>query len=353
MSAIRLNSMTNYAVILAGGKGERLWPLSREKQPKQLLPFVNHNSLLEDTLNRLNELISQKNRFLITTQQQKEIINNHVGNIVGTILVEPVARNTAPAILLSCLMLAQQDSDAVVIFLPADPYIPDTKKFVHTVSQALEYSQTHDDIILLGVKPRFPATGYGYIEFQPDAQDNCIGSVIKFHEKPSLETAKKYCSMQSMLWNIGIFCAKVSVFLQQFQKYAPEMYATMENYIQSGDQSFYAALPSISIDYAIMEKSDAVKVVPVDFEWSDVGNLDIFLTLQQAARPDKQQEHIEIESHNNLISGPAGKLIALVGVHDLCIVETPDALLVMKRSEAEKVKSVVEALKKKNLDRYL
>ncbi len=343
-----------YAVILAGGKGERLWPLSRESKPKQLLPFVNNRSLLENSLDRLDGLIERHNRFIVTNKQQEKAIIALVGNHIHSLFIEPASRNTAPAILLSCLLLAQKNPNAVVVFLPADPYIPETKKFVAGISAALEYNAKHDVITLLGVKPRYPATGYGYIEYKKDIQDAHVGAVLKFHEKPSLEVAQIYCSMQSMLWNIGIFCGRVSVFLREYQKYAPELYAGMQNYILSGDKNDYLSLPSISIDHALMEKSDKIYVVPVDFEWSDVGNLEIFLALQQEAQSKNARGNvIEIDAHNNLISSSSGKMVALLGVDDVCVVETPDALLIVKRSEAEKVKLIVQELKKKNLDQYL
>lgn len=341
-----------YAVILAGGKGERLWPLSRESKPKQLLPFTQNGSLLENSLDRLDGLIEPSHRFIVTTQQQENMISKLVGDKIHSLYSEPASRNTAPAILLSCLLLAKKDPDALVVFLPADPYIADTKKFIEMLSIALEYSKKHDVITLLGVKPRFAATGYGYIEYTKDSSKEHVGSVLKFHEKPSPQDANIYYAMSSMLWNIGIFCGRISVFLQEYQKYMPEMYYLMQEYITSNDKNIYAALPSISIDHAIMEKSDKIRVVPVDFEWSDVGNLDVFLSLQKLGQAPSKNT-IEIESHNNLISSSSGKLIALLGVHDLCIVETDNALLIAKRSETEKVKLIVQDLKKKKLDQYL
>ncbi len=346
-----MRSMTHYAVILAGGKGERLWPLSREKRPKQILPFVNDHSLLEDTLNRLATIVPEKDRFVVTTEQQKNIIEQHCKNNINSLLIEPASRNTAPAILLSCLLLARQDPEALVIFLPADPYIPDTQKFVQSIAHAFEYGKHHEKIVLFGVKPTFPATGYGYIEFK-EAHDQ-VGSIIKFHEKPSREIAEKYASMPSMLWNIGIFCGKISVFLQQFQKHVPDMYTSLQQYVRSPNQALYEALPSISIDYAVMEKTKDIVVMPVDFSWSDVGNLETFLSLQQKYSRNDVHNRIEIKAHNNLITADSKKLVALLGVDDLCIVDTPDALLIMKRSEAENVKQIVAELKKKGLERYL
>jgi len=343
-----------YAVILAGGKGERLWPLSRENRPKQLLPFVNNHSLLENSLDRLDGLIEKDNRFIVTTEQQKNAINNLVNDKINSLFIEPASRNTAPAIVLSCLLLAKKNPDAVVVFLPADHYIPNTKKFVESISHAIEYSKKHDSITLLGVKPHFPATGYGYIEYQKNTSDDPVGKVLQFHEKPSLKVAQSYCSKQSMLWNIGIFCGRISIFLHEYQKYTPELYAEMQNYIVANDAQLYSSMQSISIDHALMEKSDKINVVPVDFEWFDVGNLEIFLTLQQSVHSNASSANvIEINAKNNLISSSSGKIITLLGVDDVCVVETADAILIVKRSQAEKVKLIIQELKKRNLDQYL
>jgi mannose-1-phosphate guanylyltransferase len=303
--------MTHYAVILAGGKGERLWPLSREKCPKQILPFVNDHSLLEDTLNRLATIVLEKDRFIVTMERQKNIIEQLCKNNINSLFIEPASRNTAPAILLSCLLLARQDPEAIVIFLPADSYIPNTQQFVKSISDAFQYCKDHDKIVLFGVKPTFPATGYGYIEFKEEAHDH-VGSIIKFHEKPSQEVAEKYASMSSMLWNIGIFCGKISVFLQQFQNHVPDMYRSLQQYVRSPDQALYEALPSISIDYAVMEKTKDIVVMPVDFSWSDVGNLEVFLSLQKQYSRDNLDNRIEVKAHNNLIAADSKKLVTLL-----------------------------------------
>ena len=344
--------MNVYAVILAGGTGERLWPLSREDRPTQLLPCVDDHSLLEDTLDRLDGLIPSANRFIITTEQQKETINSLVGSKINEVIVEPASRNTAPAILLSCEYLARKNIRGVLVFLPADHFIPDTKKFQQSLLHAVQYAQNHATITLLGVKPTFPATGYGYIEYTKNP-NTAVGPVVTFHEKPAPAVAQKYYNNEHMLWNIGIFCAQNSVFTQQFKQYAPDLYQEMQTFLTTTKKSDYDHIPSISFDYAIMEKSDDITVLPVEFSWSDVGNLEQFLLLRTRSEQESASSIIAIDAKNNLVAASSNKIVALLGVHDLCVVETDDALLVMKRSDAEKVKLIITELKRKGLDRYL
>lgn len=335
-----------YGVILAGGKGERLWPLSREQLPKQLLS-LHQKSLLEHTHDRLSTIISPSNISVVTIQEQAHAIAPFVA-APENIIVEPFARNTAPALLLSCLTIAKKNPNALILFSPADHYINELQKFTDTLQQALSASATHDAIILLGIKPQHPATGYGYIEYY--ATDSDIPKILCFHEKPSLEQATRYYQADNMLWNIGIFCAKASVFIQEYKRLAPEIFEGVYNYFLTGNESSYQQLESISVDYAIMEKIDSSLVIPADFAWSDVGNLATFLSLQALdAHPQKQ---ILLNAHNNLVMAE-GKLAVLIGVDDLCIVQTDDVLLISRREDVEKVKLAVHELKKNNQETYL
>lgn len=334
-----------YGVILAGGKGERLWPLSRERLPKQLLS-LHQKSLLEHTRDRLTTIISSENISVVTIGEQTEIIAKAFHNSC-TLIVEPHARNTAPALLLSCLTIANKNPDAVILFSPADHYISELSKFSTVMQQALAQSAQHNGITLIGIKPTHPATGYGYIEYQQSEQ---YARVIRFHEKPSLEQAQRYCKEDTMLWNIGIFCAKASVFIEHYKQFAPEIFDGVHDYFVTGNEHSYQNLASISVDYAIMEKSDNLVVIPADFAWSDVGNLATFLSLH--ALDGGQQKQINLDAHNNLVM-TEGKLAVLIGVDDLCIVQTDDVLLVAKRDDVEKVKIAVNELKKNHLTSYL
>lgn len=345
-----INKPNVYYVILAGGSGQRLWPLSRKKQPKQLLVIGSECHLLDQAINRLLMLSYEDYIWVSTTKEYAQAITDAVGNRVGHVSIEPGSRDTGPAILYNCFEIYARDPDAIIVFLPADPFIPtkDYKKYAECLELAVNFVSQHDTLALLGVMPTFPATGYGYIEYEKTS-DHALYPVIKFREKPSLEVAQQYLEKGNMLWNIGVFCAKASVFLQEFKTHAPEMYSGVQQY-REGTLP-YNKVKSESIDYAIMEHSKSVHVLPADFSWCDVGNIEIFLSLKQQYNT-LDNNFIAIDSHNNLVDVPK-KLVALVGVEDLCIVETEDALLITKRNKSERVRNIVNLLKTSRFDNYL
>ncbi|MCX5922361.1 MAG: mannose-1-phosphate guanylyltransferase [Candidatus Dependentiae bacterium] len=346
------NAQHVYCVILAGGVGERLWPLSRQSKPKQLLAVGQTETLLEQSIDRVRSIVPQKNIRVCTTQQHTQGVADLVGDSIGNIIIEPGSRNTGPAILLSCCEIYEKDPQAVIVFLPADPFIPtkDTHIFSQFLEHAIDFVTHNDRIALFGAKPTYAATGYGYIEFDDMVQGQSPFPVKKFHEKPSLARAQEYIQSKTMLWNIGMFCAKASVFIDEFKQLASEMYDGVVSY-RAGSTS-YDAIKSDSIDYAVMEKSSRVSVLPVDFSWCDVGNIEIFLSIKNVCGGLNVSNVFETESHNNLVDVP-NKLVALIGVDDLCIVETDHVLLITKRDEAEKVRAIVKQLKQKELTEYL
>ena len=339
-----------YCVILAGGTGERLWPLSRKHKPKQLLEVGDQKTLLDQAIERLKPITSPENIWICTTSQHAQSIQSLTVNSIGHIVVEPGARNTGPAILLSCLEIYEKDPQALVLFLPADPFIPphDYKLFADYLDHAFDFVGQEDRITLLGVKPTFAATGYGYIEFEQ--KGFAPYSVAKFHEKPSKSIAEQYVASPNMLWNIGMFCAKVNVFIDEFKQVAPAMYDGVVGY-RTGSNS-YNSIVSDSVDYAVMEKSKRISVLPVDFSWCDVGNIEIFLSIKEQYGALNNKKLLEVESSNNLVD-VEDKLVALIGVQDLCIVQTDQVLLVTKREDSEKVRAIVKMLKQGAFADYL
>ena len=332
-----------YGVVLAGGSGDRLWPLSSATQPKQLLAVGSEKTLLEQAVNRLTFLMPRESIKISTTQAFKDAIKKVIGGSSKSFLIEPCARNTGPSLVLSCLRIYEQDPEAIILFIPADAYIPesDTSLYVACLKKMVDHVARYDTITLCGIKPTYPATGYGYIAYGESDKDAL--PVLAFKEKPSLALAQQYVDSGMMLWNGGIFCASARVFLQECKHHAPQLYADILA-VHKGKKT-YESVESISIDFAVLEKSSAIAVVPATFSWCDVGNVAVFLSLQQA---NTSMSVVSIDAHNNLVSVP-NKVVALVGVDDLCVIETADSLLICKQSEAEKVRKVVDSLKNKSM----
>lgn len=354
MASDRAEKRNIYFVILAGGSGARLWPLSSSQCPKQLLMVAHGKTLLEQTI----ELVRAYHQipaqvWVSTSAEHAAVVDAAVGTLVDHIVIEPEACNTGPAILYSCLYIHKVDPDAIILFLPADSYIPqkDVFQFVAAVERVFAFVASHEAIALLGIRPTRPATGYGYIEYLSELFDATTGlhQVESFHEKPDLEAAQQYIKQATMLWNIGIFGAQVSVFLREFKLHAPELYQAVFDSVY--DNTSFDEVPSISIDYALIERSACVWVLPVDFSWCDVGNVSTFLLLKQqtGGLTEKLLAH---NSSNNLVDVP-DKLVALVGVNDLCVVQAKDVLLIVHINEAENVRAIVNQLKEQELHDYI
>jgi len=339
-----------YFVILAGGNGTRLWPLSRINKPKQFLEVGENRTLLEQAIHRVSVIVPKENIWISTTAKHAPNIKKHVGDKIGNIVVEPGMRNTGPAILLACLEVHKKDPNAVVMFLPSDPFISDTDTFVNYVKDGILFSQNNKGITLFGIQPTYPATGYGYIEFDNTKKQDAPYKVLRFHEKPKLEVAREYISKNNMVWNICMFCGKTQVFLKEFEKHAPEIFDGVTKFFNN--QGDYNNVKSDSIDYAVMEKSDNIFVIPADFPWCDVGNIEVFLTIQKQHSQLRDNNIVTVDSNNNLVN-VKDKLVALIGVNNLCIVETNDTLLITKRDQAEKVRQIVAQLKNSENSKYL
>jgi len=342
-----MNNPHLYFVILAGGNGERLWPLSRQASPKQLLKVGTDTTLLEQTIERIRPIAyATDNIWISTTQQHAPLIERIINGRVGNIVVEPGARNTAPAILYCCHLLRSRDAHAQVIFVPADAFIAhhDYDAFRRGVQECITWMSNHPSLVLCGVKPHYAATGYGYIEYEPH-DTHTVYRVTRFQEKPNRDTAHYYMQLPHMLWNIGMFGASVTTFIDQCQQHAPDLSAAVARYVQG--IGTYEQIPAISIDYALIELAHDVHVVPMDITWCDIGNMSVLLSLQATA-----QNLLSINAHDNLVHAP-DKLVVCIGVEKLCVVDTADVLLITHAQAAESVKTAVTQLKQQGKNHYL
>lgn len=337
-----------YGVILAGGGGKRLWPLSKQAVPKQFIKFINERTLLEDTIERTRSLASLGNFFVSTTHQHLAATRYLEDQSICRIIVEPESRNTGPAILFTVMKIYEEDPEAVIFFVPSDHYISDDNLFMRTLNNALDYATSHNEIVLLGIAPNYAATQYGYIECG-DQLAGKLYKVKKFHEKPAKEVAEAYLKAGNMLWNAGMFCGKASVFLNEFEKWAPEiMQPTLQYFL--GEKKF-SEIPDTSFDVAVLEKTDKCAVIRAHFDWSDVGNLEQFIKIRQSVS-DNASKVVLHNAQNNLVDVP-DKLIVLIDVNDLCVLEANNVLLISHRKKTDSVKEILESLKHNGHEQYM
>ena len=351
--------MTN--IILCGGSGTRLWPLSRKLLPKQFLKLFNNSSLFQLTLKRNRAfcqsqiIVSNKEQFFLASEQIDE-----AGEFNINYFLEPVGKNTAPAIAISAFAL---DKDEIMLVTPSDHLIKDLDEYSKVIDKALSLAK-NNYLVTFGITPLYPESGYGYIEANGE-------DVIKFHEKPDIKTAEKYLqtnnqyannkSTNRYYWNSGMFMFKAGIFLEELQKYSPTIYKKAKkayinrvktsNNIGSIKLEDMQDIPEDSIDYAVMEKSSKVKVVASNIGWSDVGSFDsLYEELpKDEFKNSKIDNLININSTNNFLYSDK-KVIATVDIDNLIIVDTPDALLISKKGSSQKIKDVVKKLKQKNID---
>ena len=335
--------MTN--IILCGGSGTRLWPISRTLMPKQFVKLFSNKSLFQLTVERNSKLC--KSQFIVSNAEQYFLALDQLeelGKKNNKYLLEPIGRNTAPAIALACMAL---EYDEIVLVTPSDHLIKDEKEYEKVLKKAKELA-SDNKLVTFGIKPTFAETGFGYIESVNEFD------VKAFYEKPDYETATSYLKAGNYYWNSGMFCFKAGIFLDELEKYSAEIYNQSKNAFDNASKDEMIRIkhddmiliPEDSIDYAVMEKSDIVKVIPSNINWSDVGSFDaLFEELPKDKNGNtKNDKHISIDSKSNLVYGNE-RVIATVDVEDLIIIDTGDALLVSKKGSSQKVKKVVEKLK--------
>lgn len=324
--------------------------------PKQFVKIFDHKSLFQLTVERNRSLCSD--RFIVSNTEQYFLALDQLAElhqVAEKYLLEPIGRNTAPAIALACMALNPEE---IVLVTPSDHLIKNQTAYTNVVSQAKELAQ-QDYLVTFGITPAFAETGYGYIEVDKEDNSEYGKNVKAFHEKPDIHTATEYLKAGNYYWNSGMFCFKAGVFLNELEKYAPEIYTACKTALEHADTNGMTrikhedmlSIPEDSIDYAVMEKSKRVKVIQSDINWSDVGSFDaLYEELPKDANGNTAcDKHISIDSKNNLILCD-GRKIATVDVEDLIIVDTGDALLVSKKGSSQKIKNIVTELKKRNTE---
>ncbi|MFA6920201.1 MAG: mannose-1-phosphate guanylyltransferase/mannose-6-phosphate isomerase [Gallionella sp.] len=376
-----------YAVILAGGSGSRLWPLSRQHLPKQFLTLDGDASLLQTTINRLAPLIQSKN-VLIVTQESHAKGEAYHALMPYQSLFEPVGRNTAPAIALAAARLMQDGSDPIMVVLPADHVIKDEIQFLAHLNFAIEAAK-QGKLVTFGIQPTRPDTGFGYIKTRAEKTglgaetktglsekaasgstrssdlepQSCIYDVEHFTEKPDLITAERFLADGNYYWNSGMFVWRASVIMAEIEQYLPDVFKVVQGIIagslatgafQQAVEEHFAAMPSISIDYGVLEKSSRVSLIPCDVGWNDVGS---WQAVHEISRKDAdnnalQGNVIAIDCKNSLIRAEK-RLVAAIGIEDLCIVETADAILISRNDQTQRVREVVDVLQENGASEHV
>ncbi|TCK18097.1 mannose-1-phosphate guanylyltransferase/mannose-6-phosphate isomerase [Thiogranum longum] len=356
--------MHYYPVILSGGAGSRLWPASREFYPKPMLPMFGKHTLLQDTTTRLDGVDSVQSPLFVCNEEHRFLVAEQVRALdkeAEAIMLEPEGRNTAPALTLAALHLAGKDPDAVMVVMPADHVIPDRASFTETVERGGELAQK-GYLVTFGVVADKPETGYGYINRGKEIEDSGSFTVDRFVEKPDATTAQGYVDSGDYYWNSGIFVMRADRWLEEIGKYQPDILAACRVAMEHGksdadflraDKSAFLESPSDSIDYAVMEKTDRAAVVPMETHWSDVGS---WSSIWEVSERDEdgnvaRGDVLTHDTKNSLLMADQ-RCIAAVGLDNMIVVETADAVLVADKRNSQDVKSIVSQLKASDREEY-
>jgi len=347
---------------MAGGSGTRFWPKSRQKNPKQVLNLFGENSLIQDTVFRLDGLVPAENIFIVTNAEQKEMIAPQLPNLNdGNYILEPAPLNTAPCIGLAAIHIKAIDPDGVIMVLPSDHRISNLELFHQRALQAVDLVKKHDCLVTMGIPPTRPETGYGYIQFSNEREDlpDGVSPVITFAEKPNLPTAQRFVNSGDFYWNSGMFIWSVGRILAEMEEHLPEQYLQLSRIAEShGNDDYQTTLENhynrirpISIDYGVMEVSKTpIMMITGDFGWSDVGSWDEMYRIQVTENSDSSGNVLigDAVTHDaeNCYVDSEGKLTAIIGLEGVLVINTPTATLICSRDKAQDVKAIVDKLRK-------
>ncbi len=350
-----------YGLILAGGKGSRLYPLSRANKPKQFLDIINNETLLYSTLSRISRIIDKKNLYIITNTDYKEKVCSESAKFLNesNVIVEPLNKETAICIAFACTKILKKDKDAVILIFPSDHYIEISDIFYNTLEYIMDISNKKRGILTIGIEPKIPKTGYGYIQVGRPlnlctrSHNFDVYKVERFVEKPSYEIAKDFVMQGNYLWNSGIFCFRADVYLRELEKYLPKVYVGMVDIYKnlgSVDEDFiidkvYEKLDGISIDFGIMQKTRKAYVVRSRFYWDDIGSFTSLIRVLEENGKNFTRGNVLLEDSENCLIFGNSNLTVTFGVKDLIIVNTGDVTLIMNKNKEQEVKYLFEMIK--------
>ncbi|MDQ3008147.1 MAG: sugar phosphate nucleotidyltransferase [bacterium] len=360
-----------FSVILAGGGGTRLWPKSRNKTPKQFLKLTGRQTMMQYAASRATKLVDWNRVIVVTNEQYKDEVQAQLPKLPAeNIIAEPAKKDTALAMLVGALAAQARDPDAVVFNLASDHIVVNETEYVRVMKAALSVASSENQLVTVGISPTFPSSGFGYIKIGQDLRKLGEGlslfKVESFTEKPNTATARAFISTGRYFWNANMYVWSAKVLCQAFAAHQPEMYELTQSLITLKPREFQAALPAIykeataiSIDYAISEKADNLVLIPGDFGWNDVGDWKVVYELGQKdasknviVNESDKGSTLVVDSHHNLIHAN-GKLIALCGIDNMVIVDTPEILMIVPKERSQDVKKLVEQLKENKTEEYL
>lgn len=355
----------NYAILMAGGVGSRFWPVSTQNFPKQFHDMLGTGeTLIQKTFKRLSNIIPEENIFILTNERYNDLVFQQLPGVTKRqVVLEPAMRNTAPCILFAALKIQKENPNAVMIVAPSDHWIEDEASFTENVQEAFDFCIEEDALVTLGIKPTFPNTGYGYIEYDK-SYDRAIKDVNQFREKPDYETAKSFLEQGNFLWNAGIFMWSVKSVVKAFQKNQPKLYELFENGIEVYNTDFeddfvrdnYGKAENISVDYAIMEKSDNVYVLPATFDWNDLGTWGSLYDKIDGGKGGNaivNAKALTKDASGNMIRSSKDKIVVIEGLSDYIIVDKDEVLLIFPKEKEQDIKELRKNVGEKFGDKYV
>lgn len=349
-----------YPVILSGGAGQRLWPVSSQNDPKQFKAFLGDKTLLQNTYNRLLKVFDKENIFLVTGENGLASVKAQLDMAKKNIFIEPNGKGTAIAVALAALRLQNIDPEASLVTINTDNFVKEEDKYLKLIKKAEEVLEKNPDrLIILGIKPSYPETGYGYIELA-EAIDKDVYGVKSLREKPDLNTAENYLKNGNYLWSSSVFVFKAKQLLDWYQQFLPDLYQALleikDDYSRENMAKVYAKVQNISIDYGLLEKLTNMLCIPAQVTWADIGH---WRSLRDVLKKgdsnvSNTKNLVTIDSHNNLLySFSDKKLVTAVGVTNMILVETKEAILLCPADRAQDIKILLEEIKKKGFEKYL